>query len=183
MSYPSQLRAFVATLVFTGALGLGVAHAADASLADWQPCPDSLAVEGGAPRPKKWDLTLSPYTHHWSNNPEHKQVMLVALDSHVSGGRFCGLSLFTNSFGQGSAYVYVGQQWDNIFGNPKLFTKVSAGLLYGYRGEYKDKIPFNQAGIAPAIIPSLGYAITPKDSAQLFILGNAGLLFAYARSF
>ena len=80
MSHPSKLRAFVATLVFTGALGLGVAHAADASLADWQPCPDSLAVEGGAPPPKKWDLTLSPYTHHWSNNPEHKQVMLVALD-------------------------------------------------------------------------------------------------------
>lgn len=159
------------------------ALAAGDSLYDWQPCPDSLAIPGGAPSTHKWDLTLSPYTHHWSNNPEHKQVLLGALDSQVSGGRFCGIALFTNSFGQGSSYVYVGQKWEGIWGNPKLFTKVSAGLLYGYRGEYKDKIPFNNLGIAPAIIPSIGYAVTPKDSAQVFLLGNAGLLFAYGRSF
>jgi|Laugresp1bdmlbsn_1035097.scaffolds.fasta_scaffold01659_3 hypothetical protein len=178
-----KLRAVMATLAITGSLGLSAAQAADGGLSDIQPCPDSLAVEGGAAPTKTWDLTLSPYTHHWTNNPEHKQVMLVALDRHLSGGRFCGLSLFTNSFGQGSAYAYVGQQWDNIFGNPKLFSKVSAGLMYGYRGEYKDKIPFNQLGIAPVIIPSLGYAFTPKDSAQVFVLGNAGFLLAYGRSF
>ncbi len=159
------------------------ADAADNDFHDWQPCPSSLAVPGGETPSKKWDLTLSPYTHHWSQNPEHKQVLLGALDSHVAGGRFCGLALFTNSFGQGSSYVYVGQQWDGIWGNPKLFSKVSAGLLYGYRGQYKDKIPFNSLGIAPAIIPSLGYNVTPTDSAQVFLLGNAGLLFAYARSF
>ena len=169
--------------MLAGALGATSAQTAGNDLYDWQTCPDSLAVEGGEQPTKKWDLTISPYTHHWSNNPEHKQVILVALDSHVSGGRFCGLALFTNSFGQGSAYAYVGKQWDGILGNPKLFTKVSAGLLYGYRGAYKEKIPFNNYGIAPAIIPSLGYAFTPKDSAQVFLLGNAGVLFAYARSF
>lgn len=183
MLFVHNLRAVLLSVVFAATLGSASVQAADHSLYDWQPCPDSLAVEGGQQPAKKWDLTISPYTHHWTNNPEHKQVMLGALDSHVSGGRFCGLALFTNSFGQGSAYAYVGQQWDGLLGNPKLFTKVSAGFLYGYRGEYKDKIPFNQAGIAPAIIPSLGYAITPKDSAQVFLLGNAGLLFAYARSF
>ena len=183
MHFPYNLRALLLSTVLAGALGATSAQAAGNDLYDWQPCPDSLAVEGGEQPTKKWDLTISPYTHHWSNNPEHKQVILVALDSHVSGGRFCGLALFTNSFGQGSAYAYVGQQWDGILGNPKLFTKVSAGLLYGYRGAYKEKIPFNNYGIAPAIIPSLGYAFTPKDSAQVFLLGNAGVLFAYARSF
>jgi len=183
MAFNTKLRAFTATLALTGALGLNAAYAADGGLYDWQPCPDSLAVEGGERPAKKWDLTLSPYTHHWSNNPEHKHVLLGALDSHVSGGRFCGLALFSNSFGQASAYAYVGKQWDGILGNPKLFSKVSAGLLWGYRGEYKDKIPFNQAGIAPAVIPSLGYYVTPKDSAQVYLLGNAGLLFAYTRSF
>ena len=183
MAFPKKLRAIVTVFAFVSAFGLGAAHAADGGLSDWQPCPDSLAVDGGAEPTKKWDLTISPYTHHWTNNPEHKQVILVALDSHVRGGRFCGLALFTNSFGQGSAYAYVGQQWDGLFGNPKLFTKLSAGFLYGYRGEYKEKIPFNNYGIAPAIIPSLGYAFTSKDSAQVFVLGNAGLLFAYGRSF
>lgn len=174
-------RTLMATLAFVG--WTGAAQAADNNLYDWQPCPDSLAVPGGAAPTQKWDLTLSPYTHHWSYSAEHRPVRLVALDSAVAGGRFCGLALFTNSFGQGSSYAYVGQRWDGILGHPNLFTKVSAGLLYGYRGEYKDKIPLNNLGIAPAIIPSIGYAFTPKDSAQVFLLGNAGLLFAYGRSF
>ena len=176
-------RAFLANLVFTSTFGLGAAQANGSNSFDWQPCPESLGVEDGTQPSKKWDVTISPYTHHWSNNPEHKNVLLVAVDSHLKGDRFCGLALFTNSFGQGSAYAYVGQQWSGIFGNPNLFTKVSAGLLYGYRGKYKDKIPFNNLGIAPAIIPSIGYSISPKDSAQIYMLGNAGLTFTYTRSF
>ena len=183
MAFPSSFRATMAALALACTTGVGNDHATDNGLYDWQPCPDSLAVEGETRTTKKWEVMLSPYTHHWNDNPEHRPVKLISLDSHVSGGRFCGLALFTNSFGQGSAYAYVGKQWDGILGNPKLFTKVSAGLLYGYRGAYKEKIPFNNYGIAPAIIPSLGYAFTPKDSAQVFLLGNAGVLFAYARSF
>jgi hypothetical protein len=181
MTYLPKLSALMATLALV--MGLGNAHAADNNLYDWQPCPDSLAEEGGAQPTKKWDLTLSPYTYHWHYSAEHHPVKLIAMDSHLSGGRFCGMAVFSNSFGQASTYVYVGKQWDGILGNPKLFSKVSAGLLWGYRGEYRDKIPFNQAGIAPALIPSLGYYVTPKDSAQVYLLGNAGLLFAYTRSF
>jgi hypothetical protein len=176
-------RALIAILAFMGFLGHQTAQAADNNLYDWQPCPDSLAVEGGEPPPKKWDLTLSPYTLHWHSSDEHKPVKLIAMDSHLPGGRFCGLALFTNSFGQPSAYGYVGQQWNNMFGNPKLYTKVSAGFIYGYKGKHKDAIAFNQMGIAPAVIPSLGYAFTPKDSAEVFLLGTAGLTFSYTRSF
>jgi hypothetical protein len=183
MTHLPKFRAFMATLAVTGFLGLETAQAADNNLYDWQPCPDSLAIEGGEPPAKKWDLTLSPYTHHWHASNEHKPVKLVAMDSHLSGGRFCGLALFTNSFGQPSAYGYVGQQWDNIFGNPKLFTKVSAGLIYGYRGKHKNAIAFNQLGVAPAVIPSLGYAFNPQDSAQVFLLGTAGVTFTYTHSF
>jgi len=178
-----NIRALMATLALTGVLGLETAQAADDNLYDWQPCPNSLAVEGGAQPTQKWDLTLSPYTHHWRASHEHRPVKLVSLDSHVAGGRFCGLALFTNSFGQESAYAYVGQQWDGIFGVPQLFSKVSVGLIYGYRDEYQHKIALNKLGVAPAIIPSLGYSFTPQDSAQIFLLGTAGVLFAYARSF
>ena len=177
-------HAILTSLVIMGALSSGLAQAADHGLYDLQPCPDSLAVEGGAQATKKWDLTLSPYTFHWSGpSPEHKPVKLVALDRHIQGKRFCGLALFTNSFGQPSAYGYVGQQWDNIFGNPKVFTKVSAGFIYGYKGKHKDAIAFNASGIAPAIIPSLGYTFSPNESAQVFMLGTAGLTFAYVRGF
>ena len=183
MAYLSKLRAAMATLTIGCGLGMGTAHSAESGLYDLQPYPDSLAVEGGAAPAKKWDLTASPYTHHWHSSNEHKPVKLIAMDSHLSGGRFCGLALFTNSFGQPSAYGYVGQQWDHIFGMPKVFTKVSAGFIYGYKGKHKDAIALNQWGIAPAVIPSLGYAITPQDAVEVFLLGTAGATFTYTRSF
>jgi hypothetical protein len=160
-----------------------VSHAAETELYNTQPCPESLASQENSSHPHTWDLTLSPYTYHWHYSAEHKNVFLGAMDRYVGGNRFCGLALFSNSFGQASAYAYVGQRWDNLGGDPKLFAKVSAGLIWGYRGEYKDKIPFNNLGIAPAIIPSLGYAFNRQDSAQVVLLGNAGLLFAYGHSF
>lgn len=154
-------------------------------LADWQPCPSSLA-KTEAPEPadnERWEVTLSPYTHHWRYNPDHRPVFLGALDRTLPGNRFCGLALFRNSFGQATTYAYVGQRWDGIAGQPKLFTKVSAGFIYGYRGQYQDKIPFNSYGLAPAIIPSVGYDFAKNESVQAMLLGTAGVLFAYGRSF
>ena len=146
-------------------------------------CPSFLAVEGAPAPTHQGEFTVSPYTHHWHDNPEHRPVFLGAMDRHVNGNRFCGVALFRNSFGQPASYVYVGKQWNNLLGNPQLFAKVSAGLIYGYKGKYQDKIPFNDYGIAPAIIPSLGYTFTSSDSAQVMLLGTAGLLFSYGRSF
>ena len=183
MVFLRQFKAAMAIVAFVCSLGHPTANAQNNSLYDWQPCPSSLAEEGGKEPNRKWDVTFSPYAYHWNTNPEHKRVNLFAIDSHMSGGRFCGIAIFTNSFGQPSAYAYVGEQWDNMFGNPKLFSKISGGLIYGYKGKHQDKLPFNDLGVAPVIIPSLGYAVTPTDSAQVFVLGTAGLLFAYAHSF
>jgi hypothetical protein len=151
----------------------------------WQPCPEALAeTNASAPeQDKQWDLTLAPYAYHWNYSPEHRPVFLGSLERHVNGNRFCGLALFRNSFGQPAAYAYVGKQWNHLLGNPQLFAKVSAGLIYGYKGKYQHKIPFNDYGIAPAIIPSLGYSFTRNDSAQVMVLGTAGLLFSYGHSF
>lgn len=146
-------------------------------------CPDFLAKEG-APEPNhRGEFTFSPYAHHWSQNPEHRHVYLVALDEQLPGGRLCGLSLFRNSFGQPSAYVYAGQQFDHLFDNPKLFLKITAGILYGYVGQYQNKVPFNHRGFSPAVIPSLGYKLSTHDSAQIMVLGTAGVMFSYGRKF
>ncbi len=159
------------------------AQTADESSLGWEPCPDRLLEPGSEKASLNWDLTLSPYTYHWSKSVEHKRVTLVALDRRSENNGFCGLALFSNSFGQPSAYLYTGKRWDGLFGNPKLFTKLSFGLIYGYKGAYKNKIPANNFGVAPAIVPSLGYEITPRDSAQVYVLGTAGVLFAYVRRF
>ena len=153
----------------------------------WNPCPGaSLSAkthDADNPQAAGWDLTLSPYTHHWRYSPDHKPVFLAALEQRLQRDRFCGVALFRNSFGQPSTYVYAGRQWDGVLEQPKLFTKVSAGLIYGYKGVYQHKIPFNDYGIAPAIIPSLGWHINRESSAQVMLLGTAGVMFAYGQRF
>ena len=172
-------------LSFTFIALFHLTNAQSQGLADWQPCPSSLA-KSEALEPaenERWELTLSPYTYHWNDNPEHRPVFLGALDRTVAGNRFCGLALFRNSFGQPSAYAYVGQRWDGIAGHAKLFTKVSVGFIYGYKGKYQDKIPLNDYGVAPAIVPSIGYDFEKNASVQAMLLGTAGILFAYGRNF
>lgn len=146
-------------------------------------CPDMLSVPGAAEPSHRGEFLFSPYTHHFSYNTEHKPVVLVALDEQLPGGRFCGLSFFSNSFGQPSTYVYVGQQFNGLFDNPKLFVKVSGGIIYGYVGKYQNKVPLNSHGFSPAVIPSVGYNLTEHDSVQMQVLGNAGLMFSYGRKF
>jgi len=152
----------------------------------WNPCPGLLTEQNEAadtPTQARWELTLSPYTHHWRFSPDHKPVLLAALEQRLADSRFCGVALFRNSFGQPSTYVYAGKQWEGVMDQPKLFTKVSAGLIYGYKGRYQHKIPFNDYGVAPAIIPALGWQFNRDESAQAMLLGTAGVLFAYGRRF
>ena len=35
--------------------------------------------------------------------------------------------------------------------------KLTGGLLHGYKEPYEDKIPLNDLGVAPVIIPAIGY--------------------------
>lgn len=146
-------------------------------------CPDILAVPGAPEPTHRGEFLFSPYTHHFSYSDEHKPVVLVALDEQLPGGRFCGVSFFSNSFGQPSTYVYVGQQFNGLFDNPKLFVKVSGGIIYGYVGKYQHKVPLNTHGFSPGVIPSIGYNLTEHDSLQMQVLGTAGLMFSYGRKF
>jgi hypothetical protein len=181
-------HALVAILLASSLPDVWAQSSASNAANDWQnstPCPDWASTESGsAPAAnKRWELTLSPYTLHWQSSPEHKPVVLSSLDRAAPGNRLCGLSFFSNSFGQPSTYVYVGQRWDSLIGNPNLFAKITAGIFYGYVGQYKDKVPYNYKGFSPGIIPSVGYQLTPTDSAQLLVLGTAGLMFAYGHTF
>lgn len=146
-------------------------------------CPAALAVKDAGEPAARGEWMLSAYTHHFSNTSEHKSVVMLAANEHLSGDRLCGISLFRNSFGQPSVYVYAGQQFNDLWGMPQVFAKVTAGLMYGYVAPYENKVPLNYKGFNPAIIPSLGYKLTAHDSVQVKILGNAALMFSYGRQF
>ena len=176
MDHPT-VRASPLPLLLLLLCGLSPAWATDTY------CPSFLAAKEAPEPTHRGELTVSPYTHHWSRNPEHKHVVLVALDEQLPGGRLCGVSLFSNSFGQPSTYVYAGQQFNHLFGQPRLFMKVTAGVIYGYVGQYQNKVPLNYGGFSPGVIPALGYKLTAHDSVQVKPLGTAGLMLSWGRQF
>ena len=130
-----------------------------------------------------WELVVAPFTHHWHKDAEHRHVVLLGLERTAADGSTVGGALFSNSFGQVSAYAYYGHEWDELLGTGSLYFKLSGGIIYGYRGRFKDKVPFNVGGFSPAIIPALGWRLTPRDAIQAAVLGKAGVTFSYDRRF
>lgn len=144
------------------------------------PLPDqAAAAAAGADEPWRTDrfyLETSLYTHHFSNDPAHvdKQKLILA-EWNITEQWLVGASFFDNSFGQPSQYVYGGWRYRPFAQAQPFYVKVSAGLTHGYKDQYRDKIPFNHSGIAPVIIPSLGYCIS-RVCSEVVVFGGAGLL-------
>lgn len=130
-----------------------------------------------------WELKFSPYAYHYQYSPEHKKVFLIGVEHHRNDQWFVGGALFSNSFGQPTGTAYAGYRWDQLFGQPALYAKLAVGLMYGYVGKYKDKVPLNYNGLSPILIPAVGWKITPRDAVDASLLGIAGLLFSYNRKF
>ncbi len=131
-------------------------------------------------RTDKWYFQFAYYTLHFSYDPDHQQSYLFDMEYRLDqrwldGQWIVGLSLFQNSFGQFSQYLYGALQWRPLKEHQPFYVKLSAGLLHGYSGEYRDKIPLNHYEIAPAIIPSVGYCWTRYCTEFVLLGGNAAL--------
>ena len=117
-------------------------------------------------------LQTSLWTHHYNDEPDHNnEQRLVNAEWYfpdtllkLNKGDWrdeirwlAGGATFKNSYDQQSTYLYGGGRYDYPLGeNTDAYLKLTAGLLHGYRGEYKDKIPFNELGVAPVILPAVG---------------------------
>ena len=123
-------------------------------------------------------LFISPFTHHWTRDSEHKHVITASLTRDLPNDRRCGAAFFRNSFGQPSAYVFTGWGLPSLsLVHDRLYGFVTAGILYGYVDEYKRKVPLNVRGFSPAIVPSLGLRFTQQTSAEVHVLGTAAVMF------
>jgi hypothetical protein len=159
------------------------AAAQDKPPADTAPAQASTVQAAGADAdpgkftPSGWDLSLSPYTYHFHPSDEHEYVYAIGLVKRLEKNWIVGGSYFSNSFGQPSAYVFFGQRYDNLPGFEKWYLQWNVGVLYGYVGEYKDKVPFNYGGFSPGFVPSVGYKFTDRIYGELDLLGNSALMF------
>jgi hypothetical protein len=104
-----------------------------------------------------WSLRFSLYTKHFDPDPDHvNRQKLIAPELVFENGYLAGVAVFDNSFGQNSQFVYMGKAWP-IFKSKHWYVKLMGGLLHGYKEPYEDKIPLNGLGVAPAILPALGF--------------------------
>lgn len=89
---------------------------------------------------------------------------------------FFGAARFKNSFAQTSHYVYIGGRFDFMpYKALQPYATLTGGLIQGYRGEYRDKIPFNRYGVAPAAIPSLGMEYR-RVTTEMTLFGTSGVM-------
>jgi hypothetical protein len=104
-----------------------------------------------------WNVQFSLYTRHWDPSPEHNNDQnMVTVEARFQDEWLAGISAFDNSFYQPTQLVYVGKTWA-LLESPHWYVKLIGGLIHGYKEPYEDKIPFNGLGVAPAILPSLGF--------------------------
>lgn len=142
----------------------------------WERVSSSEAWHG----PGFWRVLVSPFTYHWRYSPEHRDVYAVGMERQYEDRWLLGGALFTNSFGQPSAYAYLGQRYDGLLERQSLFFQWSAGLMYGYVGRYKSKVPMNVDGFSPGALIGLGWQFDRNVSMTFHLLGDAGVMFQLA---
>ena len=172
-----RIESLICASLLVAMVGMPVAQAADPAPV---PAVESGPWDGFDLRPRagdRWHLTFSPFTYHYSYSEEHKQVLLLGGERERADGALAGVALFTNSFGQPSSYVYPwGHVYRNIMGRQGVFAKWTAGMLYGYKSPYENKVPLNHKGFSPGFIPAVGWESSAGYQVQVNFLGNAGVM-------
>ena len=131
-------------------LGPGLAPAAEAPDETWYSLPESWKMQG-------WNINTSLYTSHFKPEDYHvNDQNLLGVEARFDRNWVIGGAVFDNSFGQDSQFLYLGKSWF-LDDSDHWYAKLRVGLLHGYEEPYEDKIPFNGLGIAPALIPALGF--------------------------
>lgn len=139
---------------------------------DWTDGFDLSKKEGD-----RYYVGFAPYTHHYHRSTEHKYVWLIGLERERTDSAIAGITFFSNSFGQSSTYIYPwGQVYRELFGHPPLYAKLSAGLLYGYRIPFEDKVPLNYNGFSPGAVATIGWEFEGRKQVDLNFLGTSAVM-------
>ena len=145
----------------------------------WASVTDGEAWQGDG----HWRLALAPYAPHFRYSAEHRSVWALGVERQRPDNWLAGVSYFRNSFGQPSAYAYIGHRSSGIFGHDPLYFQWSAGVLYGYKGAYKNKVALNINGFAPGALVGLGWQFNKKLAVTLHLLGDAGVMLQLSHDF
>ncbi len=130
----------------------------------------------GSSSAKKVYVQGGGYTHFSSSEDYKGTPWFTSAEVRYPNNWLAGLGLFNNSFDQFSQYAYGGYIFNLDGALENIHVKITAGIVHGYKDEFQDKIPMNNSGYAPAIIPGIGWK-KDKLGVDMILLGDAGLLF------
>jgi hypothetical protein len=150
-------------LAFVLLCGGAAAYAADAT---------GTTAENSYP----FTLQTSVATRHFHpSSTQNNHQALLNLEWNYKPDVMIGAASFLNTYEQHTQLVYWGMKFRPLDAAPEAYIKVVAGLIHGYKGKYRDSIPFNQLGIAPAVLPTFGYCYQQLCS-ELIVFGAAGAM-------
>ncbi|HKW80480.1 MAG TPA: sn-glycerol-3-phosphate transporter [Casimicrobiaceae bacterium] len=171
----TPLRPALFLVVLLAALHAGAAPAqqAGAALAAANHATAAVGVEPWSS--DRFYLQTSLVNIHFHYDPGHvKYPKLLYGEYRLSDRWLLGAAAFDNSFGQSTQALFGGWRY-RPFPEQPFYIKVLGGLVHGYRGQYRDKIPLNHSGVAPAIIPAFGFCYA-RFCTELIVIGGAGVV-------
>ena len=147
-------------------------------------CPEVAgADESESILPANWYLQAGSYMHYSDDEDYAGTPWFLGIEHYNGNGTITGFSVFENSFGQFSQYLYIGKNWYPWEKYPGLRLKLTAGLVHGYGGEHKDTSPINWGDAwAIGVVPGIGYQ-KGALGVDVAILSASGLLFLVGYEF
>ena len=122
-----------------------------------------------------WLVQMSVYTRHFHPKPHHNNNQkLLGIERNRDDSYLWGVAAFSNSYNQDSVIAYAGKRFD--YGDTPFYSRLTFGFIHGYRGEFKNKVPFNRYGIGPVILPSFGVQYKSVQTDIILLGANAALV-------
>ena len=147
-------------------------------------CSDaSLAVDGSDTRERSWYVQAGSYVHFRDKEEYASRPIFAGIEYIRSNNQLFGFSVFDNSFGDFSQYLYFGKLYYPSRSYPGFRIKLTAGIAHGYDGQNEDISPIYWGDAwAFGIVPGLGYQ-GDRFGADVALLSDSGLLFLVGYQF
>jgi hypothetical protein len=131
-----------------------------------------------------WYLQGGAYAHYSDDEDYEGPPLFAGVEYQRPDDVLYGFSVFNNSYGQFSQYVYLGKTWrpwqDAL---PGLRFKLSAGIVQGYHGEHYDVLPIRWGGSwGLGAVPAIGWQ-RGDIGFDVAVLSLSGLLFLVGKEF
>ena len=134
-----------------------------------------LAPAQELPPQPRYHMQMALYAKHFHPKPDHNNLLrLISLDRIEPSGWLVGGGHFINSFHQPTWYLYLGRRWEYALAGTRTYTKITAGALHGYKGQYQDEVPFNRKGTSPGVLLHAGAWLTEELILEGTLFGAAG---------